>query len=157
MKHTTRVFLAVLLVSSVLVLAVGCQQTDPEVAEQQRIAKEFMYNVLVTQDADAAMTYVVPLTGFGYVTKEAIESSILNDKQKKCVTNPDSLTVGPPSPNLRVPEVTEEDKAKGISERSLWIVGYSMRCQGFARDTDRSTQVFLEKVNGKWGVSKCTF
>ncbi|MHB9033415.1 MAG: hypothetical protein ACYC6L_10240, partial [Anaerolineae bacterium] len=82
---------------------------------------------------------------------------ILNDRQKQCTTNPDSVEVGAPGANLRVPPVTDADKAKGVEARVLWVVGYAYRCGTQARDTTRTTQVFLEKVNGKWGVSKCTF
>lgn len=157
MKQVVRLLTAVVLVSIILVAAVGCRQEDPDTVETQRIAKEFTTAFLINQDPDLALTYAVPLTGFGYVTKAAIESTILNDKQKRCTNKPESIAVGSPSPNIRVPEVTDADKAKGIEERVLWVVAYSYRCGTSTRDTARTTQVFLEKVNGVWGVSKCTF
>ncbi|MCE5258762.1 MAG: hypothetical protein LLG44_06820 [Chloroflexi bacterium] len=157
MKPVVRVLLAVILVSTIAVAAVGCKKANPEEEETKRIAQEFALAVFVTRDPDAAMALAVPLTGFGYVTKEAIESTILNDKQKQCTTKPESVQVGAPGANLKVPEVTDADRAKGITDRVLWVVGYSYRCGTQTRDTARTTQVFLEKVNGKWGISKCTF
>ncbi|NLV73324.1 MAG: hypothetical protein GXY52_01365 [Chloroflexi bacterium] len=157
MSKVGRMLGIIVLVFAVVLTAVGCAKSDPEREETKRIAHEFTTAVFVTRDADAAMALTVPIEGFGYVTKEAVESTILNDRQKKCTTAPESVQVGAPGANLRVPPVTDADKAKGITERVLWIVGYAYRCGSQTRDTTRTTQVFLEKVNGTWGVSKCTF
>lgn len=152
-----RVFLVITLLASVVASSVGCKKADPDQVETQRLAQEFAYNVFVTRDPDAAMALVVPITGFGYVTKEAIDSTILNDRQKKCTTRPDSVEVGPTSPYYKLPVITDADKAKGVEDRVQWSVGYAYLCGTQTRETTRSTRIVLEKVNGKWGVAKCTF
>ncbi|MHB1355956.1 MAG: hypothetical protein ACYCZF_08265 [Anaerolineae bacterium] len=157
MKQVMRTALLMALVVMLLLVAAGCKPSNPDDGETKAIAKQFAEAVFVTRDPDAGMALVVPITGFGYVTKEAIESTILNDRQKKCTTKPESVQVGAPGANLYAPDVTESDKSKGITDRVLWIVAYSYRCGAQAQDSNRTTQVYLEKVNGKWGVSKCTF
>lgn len=157
MKQVMRVTMLMALVVGIVLVAVGCKPKNPDDQETMAIAKQFADAVFVTRDPTAGMALVVPMTGFGYVTKEAIESTILNDRQKKCTTKPESVQVGAPGSDLSVPVVSDADKAKGISDRVLWIVAYSYRCGSQGYDSNRSTQVFLEKVNGKWGISKCTF
>lgn len=157
MKQVMRVMMLIVLVAGIVLVAVGCKPNNPDDQETKAIAKQFADAVFVTRDSAVGMALVVPITGFGYVTKEAIDSTILNDRQKKCTTAPQSVQVGAPGSDLSVPVVSDADKAKGITDRALWIVAYSYRCGSQGYDSNRTTQVFLEKVNGKWGISKCTF
>lgn len=157
MKRTLRMLVLVLVALAVLVAGVGCKKTNPEDALTQQIALDFAKSYLVERDSEKAMTFVVPITDFGYVTKEAVDSSILGDRQKQCTVREDSITVGPPAANITVPEVTDADRAKGISDRKLWIVAYAMKCGTSTREATRGVRVYLEKVNDKWGVSRCNF
>ena len=157
MKLLIRIAVFMVLVMGIALVATGCKTANPDDKVTIALAKDFTTAVFVTRDPAAAMAMVVPITGFGYVTTEAINSTILNDRQKKCTTDPASVQAGPPGSDLNVPAVSDADKAKGITDRVLWIVSYNYRCGTQAQDSNRSTQVFLEKVNGKWGISKCTF
>jgi hypothetical protein len=157
MKQVTRITVVLVLVAGIVLGAVGCKPKNPDDAITMDIAQKFATAVFVTRDPDAAMALVVPITTFGYVDKKAVESTILNDRQKKCTTKPESVQVGAPGSNLVAPDLTDADRAKGITARVLWIVAYSYRCGSQAQDSNRTTQIYLEKVNGTWGVSKCTF
>jgi hypothetical protein len=157
MKQVARFIMSMALVAGVVLVAIGCNPANPDDKETMALARDFTTAVFVTRDPAAAMAMVVPITGFGYVTKDAIDSTILNDRQKKCTTDPTSVQAGPPGSNLSAPAVSDADRAKGITDRVLWIVSYNYRCGSQAQDSNRSTQVYLEKVNGKWGISKCTF
>jgi len=157
MKLTLRSLLLVALALTVLVTSVGCSKDTEDAAETKQIAVDFAKSYLIERDSDKAMSYVVPISDFGYVTKEAVDSSILGDRQKQCRVRENSVTVGPPPPNITVPEVTAADREKGISDRVLWIVAYAMTCGTSTREASRSVRVYLEKVNDVWGVSRCNF
>jgi hypothetical protein len=157
MKQVVRVTILVLVVAGIVLFAGGCSTANPEDKQTMAIAQQFVTAVFATGDDAAAMALVVPITGLGYVTKDAVDSTILNDKQKSCVTPVNSVEAGPPGSNLSAPPVTDADIAKGISARVLWVVAYTYRCGNQGYDSSRTTQVTLEKVNGTWGISKCTF
>ena len=157
MKQVVRVTMVVLVVAAIVLVAGGCSTANPEDKQTMAIAQQFATVVFSTGDSAAAIALVVPLTGLGYVTKDAVDSTILNDKQKSCITPANSVEAGPPGSDLSTPPVTAADTAKGISARVLWVVSYNYRCGNQGYDSNRTTQVTLEKVNGTWGISKCTF
>ncbi|MHB9034663.1 MAG: hypothetical protein ACYC6L_16650, partial [Anaerolineae bacterium] len=121
------------------------------------IAKEFATAVYVKGDAKEAMSLVVPLTGYGYVTQDAVQSTILSNTQKHCSVDPATVMVGPTSNDFKLKAVTSADTARGIEDRAAWTVGFSAKCQDTTSSYSGDIRIILEKVNGSWGVASSTF
>lgn len=147
-----------ILLCCAVLLALGtvaaCKQADPEELATQAMARQFIEEVYVRTNADAAEALLGPFDTYGYVTREIIDETIAGQKQKGCVTA-DNVSAGKPGGDVRIPPVTDGDRAKGIEARTAWAVASNYACGG-AR-TSRISVVFLEKVNGKWGISKVSF
>ena len=101
------------------------------------------------------MSLVGPSQTYGYVTREIVESTIQDYVKKKCVTVGDSEGVGKPGADVVIPEISAADTAKGITARTAWLVASKYRCGTQNYDADHTTLVYLEKMNGKWGIMKC--
>lgn len=153
MRRMMRILAVVLLAA---VSALGCAKANPEDAETQALAKQFIEAVYVQKDADLAMSLVVPFDTYGYVTRKVIDETLSGDAQA-CTTQADSITVGGLGGSVKIAEVTDADRAKGIEARTGWTVGSAYRCGKDTRDTSRVSVVQLERVNGKWGVSKVSW
>ena len=156
MKRMIRVVALVAVVAGLVLGAlVGCQKANPDDAETKAIAQQFFNAVFNTHDADLAMSLVGPIQTYGYVTREIVESTIQDYVKKKCVTVANSEGVGKPGADEVIPEISAADTAKGITARTAWLVASKYRCGSQSYDADHTTLVYLEKMNGKWGITKC--
>jgi len=152
-----RMLRMVALVLLVAAGALGCGgKANPEDAETQALAKQFIEAVYVKKDADLAMSMVAPFDTYGYVTRKIVEDTISGDATS-CTTAPDSIDVGPLAGSVKIAAVSEADRAKGIEARTGWTVASSYRCGKDNRATSRVSVVQLEKVNGKWGISRVSW
>ncbi|MHB1355538.1 MAG: hypothetical protein ACYCZF_06140 [Anaerolineae bacterium] len=154
MKHMMRYLILLLVVAGMILGAIGCKKLSPEDIETQALAKQFMEAVFVEQDAIKAMTFVVPISTFGYVTAQIVEDTVAAEIKNSCVTTPDSVLPGSLSGDVTISEITATDGTKGITARTAWMVSSKFKCGGQGRDGDRISVVYLEKVNGTWGVAK---
>lgn len=157
MKRISTVLLLCLLFAGLLAGAAGCNKASPEDLETQALAKKFIEEVFVNRNADAAMALVGERRTYGYMTREQIESTIQDDIRQKCDTPLSSLTIGKVTNNMRIPSMTDADKADGATEMVAWVVGSTYRCGTAGYDTPRTSIVTLMKYNGVWKVAKCTF
>jgi hypothetical protein len=154
MKHMLRYLVLFLIVTGIILGTTGCKKLTPDDIETQALAKQFMEAVFVSHDPVLAMTFVVPITTFGYVTTQIVEDTVAAEIKNSCITTPDSVLPGSLSGDVTVPELTAADGTKGITARTAWMVSSKFKCGNQGRDADRISVVYLEKVNGKWGVAK---
>ena len=157
MKHMIRCLVLVLVIAGVVLAAMGCKKASPDDAETQAIAKQFMEAVFVSHESALAMSLVVPIDTYGYVTAKVVDDILADEKKNKCSTPLESVQVGALSGDVTIPDITATDTSKGITARTAWLVSSKYRCGTQARDADRLSIVFLEKVNGKWGISKVSW
>ncbi|MHB1355740.1 MAG: hypothetical protein ACYCZF_07160 [Anaerolineae bacterium] len=155
MKRVIHVAVLLVVITGLVFTAAGCKKASPDDAETSAIARQFFDAVFNTHDADLAMSLVGPIQTYGYVTREIVESTINDYVTKKCRTVADSESVGKPGADVVIPEITDTDAAKGITDRTAWLVASKYRCGAQNYDADHMTLVFLQKINGKWGVSQC--
>jgi len=149
--------LVALIAGLVLGALVGCQKANPDDTETQALAKQFVNAVFDTHETDLAMSFVGPIRTYPYVTREDVESTIQDFVKKRCATVANSEGVGKPGADLFIPEISAADTAKGITARIAWLVASKYRCGSQNYDADSITLVFLEKINGKWVITKCMF
>jgi hypothetical protein len=154
MKNIMRYLVLLLVVAGMLLGAVGCKKLSPDDIETQALAVQFMQAIFVSHDANLAMTFVVPITTYGYVTTKIVEDTVAAEIKNQCTTPSDSVLPGAPAADVTIPEISATDTAKGITARTAWLVSSKFRCGTQGRDADRISVVYLEKVNGKWGVAK---
>lgn len=64
---------------------------------------------------------------------------------------------GAPGGDITIPDVSATDTSKGITARTAWLVSSTYRCGTQSKNADRLSIVYLEKVNGKWGISKVSW
>jgi hypothetical protein len=150
--------LFLLLIGTVMVSGVaGCKKANPDDPETQALAKQFIEAVYVNHDSSQAMSLVVPITNYGYVSAKIIDETIAAETKKKCSTPVESVSPGRPGDDVTIPELSEADAAKGITARAAWAVASKYLCAGQSTTADRSSLLMLEKVNGKWGVAKVSW
>lgn len=155
MAKVMRIVVLVAVIAGLVFMATGCKKASPDDAETSAMAQQFFDAVFNAHDADLAMTFVGPIQTYGYVTREVVEGTISDYVTKKCKTVADSESVGKPGADVTIPEITDADAAKGITDRTAWLVASKYRCGTQGYDADHITLVFLQKINGKWGVSQC--
>jgi hypothetical protein len=154
MKPNLRYLVLVLAAAGMIFSAAGCRKARPDDPETQALAKQFMTAVFVTHDAALAMSLVVPIDKYGYVTAKMLDDTVKNEIQKKCSTPAESVQVGAPGSDVEIPELSADDTARGITARTAWLVSSRFTCTGQTAAADRTTVVYLEQVNGKWGISQ---
>jgi hypothetical protein len=154
MKHLMRYLVLSLIVSGMILSAAGCAKAGPDDAETQALAKQFMTDIFVNHDSASAFSLVVPITTYGYVTQKIVEDTVGSEVKKSCSTPAESVQVGRPGGDVDIAEVSEADSSKGITARTAWTVSSTFTCAGQGKPADRVSVVYLEKVNGKWGISK---
>jgi hypothetical protein len=142
------------LLAALVLGTLGCQKTSPDDGETKAIAQQFVQAVFDQHDADLAMSFVGPIQAYGYVLRSDIESSIADYVKQGCKTVVDTVQVGKPGDSVNL-EITTVDTNRGITARTAWLVARKYQCSAQPGDADHMTLVYLEKVNGKWGVSKC--
>ena len=157
MKRVIHVVALVAVVAGLVLGAPGCQKANPDDAETKAIARQFFGAVFNSHDADLAISLVGPIQTYGYVTRKIVDSTIQDFVKNKCATMLDSEQVGKPGSDVDIPEVSAADTAKGITARTAWFVASKYRCGTQNYDANHTSLVYLEKINGKWGVSKCNF
>ena len=157
MKRALRDALVVLIVAGVVLAAMGCRKASPDDAETMALAKQFMEAVYVSHDSALAMSLVVPIDTYGYVTTKIVEDTVATEIKNKCITPLESVQPGALSGDVTIPDISATDTSKGITARTAWLVSSKYRCGTQARDADRLSIVYLEKVNGKWGISKVSW
>jgi hypothetical protein len=143
-----------LLIACLLAGAIGCKKANPDDIETKAIALQFFKAIFNTHDADLAMSVVGPIQTFGFVTRDIVESTIDDYVKNRCTTIANSVSVGQPGSDVIIPEITEADAAKGITARAAWFVASKYRCGSQSYDADHITLVHLNKIDGKWGISK---
>jgi hypothetical protein len=156
MKLNFRYSVLLVIVMCIVMSVMGCRKLSPEDLETQALAKQFMQAVYINNDSALAMTFVGPITTYGYVTPKMVDDIIATDTKDRCTTPPESLQVSALDIDMKVPELTASDGAKGITLRTGWKVSSTIRCAG-QKDDLRVSIVELEKVNGKWGVGRVTW
>jgi hypothetical protein len=154
MKRKLWVVMVILVAAGVALAVGGCKKASPDDAETQALARQFMEAVYVNHDPALAMSLVVPITAYGYVTTSVVESTVADEVNGKCSTPADSIQTGAPAGDVTIPDISTNDTAKGITARTAWMVSSTFLCTGQSKAADRTAVVFLEKVNGKWGISK---
>ena len=138
-------------------------QTTTQIVDDQLPKKmanalnSFVNAVFDTHETDLAMSFVGPIRTYPYVTREDVESTIQDFVKKRCATVANSEGVGKPGADLFIPEISAADTAKGITARIAWLVASKYRCGSQNYDADSITLVFLEKISGKWVITKCMF
>jgi hypothetical protein len=135
---------------------VGCKKLSADDLETQALARQFMQAVLVNHDAALAMTFVGPISTYGYVTRAMVDDIIATENKNKCATPPEGVQVGALPGDVSIPVITATDATKGITARAGWTVASTFKCSDKVVD-DRISIVLLEKVNGKWGIAKVTW
>ena len=156
MKRVLQVVMVLLVIAGVVMAAVSCKKLSPDDAETMALAKQFMEAVYVSHDSALAMSLVMPIDTYGYVTTKIVEDTVATEKNK-CITPLESVQPGALSGDVTIPDISATDTSKGITARTAWLVSSKYRCGTQARDADRLSIVYLEKVNGKWGISKVSW
>ncbi|MHB1355739.1 MAG: hypothetical protein ACYCZF_07155 [Anaerolineae bacterium] len=156
MKRSIRIIITGLVLVAMVTVALGCKKASPDDAETQAIARQFVEAIFLRMDAAEAMTLVGPIQTYGYVTTKFVEDTITDVKTKKCVTDAASVQTGNPGGDVDIPEVSEADAAKGITERTAWTIASNYKCAADKAPFYRYSVIWLEKVNGKWGVGKAS-
>ena len=82
MQRTLRVAMVALIVSTIVLGAAGCKKANPDDPETQALAKQFMEAVYVSHDSVLAMSLVVPIDTYGYVTTKIVEDSVATTKKQ---------------------------------------------------------------------------
>jgi hypothetical protein len=157
MKSALRTLIIVLIAAGLVVVTAGCKKANPDDPETQAIARQFIEAVYVNHDSAQAMTFVVPITTYGYVNAKIVDDTIAAETKNKCSTPVESVLPGKPGDDVTIPELTDADANKGITARAAWAVASKYLCSGASKGIDRSSLVLLEKVNGKWGVAKVSW
>jgi hypothetical protein len=157
MKRIIRWLVLWFVVAGMVFGITACRKTNPDDPETQALAKQFLEAVYVNHDGTLAMSFVVPITAFGYVNAKIIDDTIANEMKKKCSTPVESVSPGRPGDDVTIPELSSADAAKGITARVAWAVASKYLCAGQSSTADRSSLVMLEKVNGKWGIAKVSW
>ena len=156
MKRAIRIIIIGLVIFGVVFVALGCKKANPDDAEKQAVAKKFVEIIFLNQDAALAMSLVGPIQTYGYVTTKLVEDTIADLKKDKCVTDPASVQIGKPEPTVDIPAVSDADAAKGITARTAWVIASNYTCATDKIPFYRYSIIWLEKVNGKWGVAKAS-
>jgi hypothetical protein len=157
MKHLLRSLVGLSIIVGMLLAPAGCKKANPDDPETQALAKQFIQAVYVSHDSALAMTFVVPITTYGYVNAKIVDDTIAAETKNKCSTPEESVLPGKPGDDVTIPELTDADASKGITARAAWAVASKYLCSGASKGIDRSSLVLLEKVNGKWGVAKVSW
>ncbi|MHB9032981.1 MAG: hypothetical protein ACYC6L_08035 [Anaerolineae bacterium] len=153
MKNRWFAFGVVGLLVGLLLVSAGCAKASADDAETKAIAEAFVRAVFIERDAAKAMGMTSGVTTYGYVSEDAIKSTIVDDTTKKCSTDPNSIGAGKVASGFNVPALSSADKERGATERVAWFVGSTYSCAGSIA-APRTTAVILDKANGKWAVSK---
>ncbi|MHB1355536.1 MAG: hypothetical protein ACYCZF_06130 [Anaerolineae bacterium] len=156
MKRLMQCLLLLVVVTGTVFCTTGCRKANPEDAETQALARQFMEAVYVKRDSTLAMSLVSPVTRYGYVTKEMVDDIIATEAKNQCSTVPESLEVSALGIDMKIPELTATDSTKGITGRVGWKVVTIGKCTGLD-DEMRVAIVELEQVNGKWGITRVTW
>ena len=154
MKRVMRCLVLLLVVAGIVFGAAGCRKASPDDIETQALAKQFMQAIFVSHDSALAMSLVVPIDTYGYVTTKIVEDTVAAEISNKCSTPLESVQSGAPGGDVTIPDISTNDTSKGITARTAWLVSSKFRCGTQDRDADRTSVVYLEKVNGKWGIAK---
>jgi hypothetical protein len=155
MKKLVHILALLFVIAGLMMGASSCKKANPDDAETQTIAKQFFEAVFTAHDTDLAMTFVGPIQTYGYVTRDVVDGTIQDYIKKKCATVANSTSIGKPGSDVTIPDITAADSAKGITARTAWLMASKYRCGTQSYDADHLTLVYLEKINGKWGISKC--
>ena len=156
MKRAIRITIIGVVIISLVFMALGCKKANPDDAETQALARQFVEAIFLSEDATLAMILVGPIQTYGYVTMKFVEDTITDLKQKRCVTDPASVQIGKPAADIDIPAVSDADAAKGITARTAWVVASNYVCASDNKPFYRYSVIWLEKVNGKWGVAKAS-
>jgi hypothetical protein len=157
MNRKTRVLVWLVAMAALLVTAAGCKKANPDDAETQALARQFITTIYVNHDATTAMSLVVAIANFGYITEKIVQDTIDADVKNRCSVAAESVLPGPTGDDVTIAEIRDSDTDRGITERTAWVVASKAKCAGSGSTVDRTAIVFLEKVNGKWGVSKVSW
>ena len=156
MIRAMRIVIIGLVIAGMVLVALGCKKANPDDAVTQALAKQFVEVVFLKQDATLAMSLVGPIQTYGYVTTKLVDDTIADLKKDKCVTDPASVQIGKPASDVDIPVVSDADAAKGITARTAWVIASNYTCATDKIPFYRYSIIWLEKVNGKWGVAKAS-
>ncbi|MHB9032980.1 MAG: hypothetical protein ACYC6L_08030 [Anaerolineae bacterium] len=86
-----------LVLTALLVSTAGCAQANPDEAQTRALAVAFVKAVFVQGDAALAMSMTNGVNAYGFVSEQAVASTIAEDKAKLCVTDPNTVEAGTPA------------------------------------------------------------